>query len=265
MAEARPVLWHIPVSHYSEKVRWALAHKSVDHQRRAPLPGAHMAYAKWLTRGESSTLPILRIDGETFGDSTAIIAALEDRYPEPPLYPADAGERHRALELEEYFDEQLGPQIRTFVWHEVRTDREGMGELATKMVPAPMRRFGPVRSSARWFGTTFVEVRYGAGDDRKAAAAGEQVLVALDRLEAELEASGGEYLAGDSFSVADLTAAALFYPLVRPPEGPQVMPKRLPPSLQEFRAQQAERPGYRWVERTFARHRQPAEALAVSH
>ena len=31
---AKPVLWHIPVSHYSEKARWALAHKGIEHERR---------------------------------------------------------------------------------------------------------------------------------------------------------------------------------------------------------------------------------------
>jgi glutathione S-transferase len=29
-----PVLWHIPFSHYSEKVRWALDYKGIAHRRR---------------------------------------------------------------------------------------------------------------------------------------------------------------------------------------------------------------------------------------
>jgi glutathione S-transferase len=258
VTETKPILWHIPVSHYSEKVRWALAHKGVEHERRAPLPGVHMASAEWLTRGRSATLPVLRLDGETLGDSTAIIAALERRFPEPALYPADGGERRRALELEEFFDEQLGPQIRRFVWHQMRTDREGMAELTTKMVPRSMGRLAPVRSGARWFGSTFVGMRYGAADEGAATLARDQVLAALDRLEEELEVSGGEYLAGGAFSVADLTAAALFYPLVHPREGPQVMPRQLPRRFEEFRAPLKQRAGYRWVERIFARHRKPA-------
>ena len=39
-------------------------------------------------------------------------------YPEPPLYPQDPGERRRALELEEHFDEELGPHIRRWLFHE---------------------------------------------------------------------------------------------------------------------------------------------------
>ena len=38
----KPVLWQIEISHYSEKVRWALEHKGIDHVRRTPLPGTHI-------------------------------------------------------------------------------------------------------------------------------------------------------------------------------------------------------------------------------
>jgi glutathione S-transferase len=79
----RPILWHLPISHYSEKVRWALAHKGVEHDRRAPIPGYHMAVALALTRGRHYTLPVIELDGGRIGDSTAIIAALERRHPEP--------------------------------------------------------------------------------------------------------------------------------------------------------------------------------------
>ena len=107
----QPTLWHIPISHYSEKVRWALDHKRIPHRRRAVLGGRHPLVAMVLTRGEHQTAPVMTIDGRGIGDSTAIIAELEARYPERPLYPADPAERARALELEEWFDEELGPAI----------------------------------------------------------------------------------------------------------------------------------------------------------
>jgi glutathione S-transferase len=43
------------------------------------------------------------------GDSTRIIEVLERRYPDPALYPSDPDERRRALEIEEFWDEELGP------------------------------------------------------------------------------------------------------------------------------------------------------------
>jgi len=247
------VLWHIPVSHYSEKVRWALARKRAEHDRHAPLPGAHIAVALWLTRGRHKTLPVLELDGRRIGDSTAIIAALEERYPEPALYPADPGERRRALELEEFFDEELGPYIRRLVWHEAMADRDAMGEIAARTAPkSPLAR-APRLAAA--YGSALVNLRYGAGSERGADEARGKVVAAFDRLEAELD--GRDHLVGDAFTVADLTAASLLYPVVLPPEAPHVITEP-PPALERFRAPLQERPGYRWVAETFRRYRHPA-------
>jgi len=252
---SKPVLWHIPISHYSEKVRWALEWKGVEHERRAPPPPANMAISLWRTRGAHKTFPLLRLDGRDIADSTAIIAALEERFPNPALYPEDGEERRRALELEEFFDEELGPHIRLLAWHELRRDPERMTEVAVEMMPGSVRGLGAVRAGTRAFASTFVQLRYGVANQGAAEAARGKVLAALDRLERELEASGGEHLAGESFSVADLTAAALFYPLVAPPEGPRLPDP--PARYAEFREPLRERPGYRWVERTYARFRSP--------
>ena len=36
-----PLLWHLKVSHYNEKARWALDYKGVPHVRRAVDAGRH--------------------------------------------------------------------------------------------------------------------------------------------------------------------------------------------------------------------------------
>ena len=246
---SRPTLWHIGVSHYSEKVRWALAYKRVEHKRKAPAPGIHMVVAAGLTRGWTKTFPVLAIDGERIGDSTAIIAALEQRYPEPALYPSEPGERERALALEEWFDEELGPPIRLLGWHELTRDDERLERFATQVAPRPLRRFGGVASKTA---STFVNLRYGVHSEQAAEIARGQVSAAFDRLESEL--GSGEYLVGDRFSVADLTAAALFYPLVLPPEAPRVISDP-PAAFQAYRAPFEARRGFRWVEEMFSRHR----------
>ena len=56
-----PVLYHIQISHYNEKVRWALDYKRVPHVRRAPPPMMHTVWALVMTRGV--TFPVLAIDG----------------------------------------------------------------------------------------------------------------------------------------------------------------------------------------------------------
>ena len=122
MAAGKPVLWQIKVSHYSEKVRWALDWKGVEHVRRSVVPGLHIPRVLWLTGRRS--VPVLVLDGWAITDSTSIIAALEERWPDPPLYPSDPVERRRALALEDYFDEELGPHIRRALFHDLLPDSD---------------------------------------------------------------------------------------------------------------------------------------------
>ena len=259
MSDSKPILWHLPVSHYSEKVRWALDHKRIPHRRRAAVvPGAHMVASAWLTRDPGNfTFPVLQLDGEAIADSTAIIAQLEERFPEPALYPADPDERRRALELEDFFDEELGPHIRLLAFHELGNDRERFEAIVRRTVPGPLGRSAATSTA---YARAFTGLRFGARDEEAAVLAREKIVVALDRVEAEL--GPNEHLVGDSFSVADLTAAALFYPLVLPEEGP--LPDDLPPAegLERFRTPLKERRGFKWVEETYRRHRKPVLTTA---
>lgn len=250
--EQKPVLWQIDISHYSEKVRWALEYKGIDHVRRTPLPGTHIPIALVMTRGEQPTFPVMQIDGRTIGDSTAIIAALEERFPEPPLYPADDAERARALELEDYFDEQLGPHTRLLPFYELIQEPELFAEVAADAVPGPLGKVKPVVGA---YARAYTSLRWGANSSEDAERARTGIVAAIDRLDAELDQGDGEFLVGDRLSVADVTAASLFYPLVVPPEGPLSADLPTPPALDRFRESISDRPGYRWVEDTFRRHR----------
>jgi glutathione S-transferase len=257
LTSSKPVLWQISISHFSEKARWALEYKGVDHVRRSPLPGMHIPIALWLSRGESPTLPILELDGRTIADSTAVLAALEETFPEPALYPADPAQRARALELEDFFDEELGPQTRLLPFHELIQEPEMFAQAASEAVPGPL---GKAKGFIGAYARVYTSIRWGANNEDAAAAARAGIVAAMDRLEAELRANGGDYLAGESFSVADLTAASLFYPLVVPPEGPLAPGAPIPPAFAEFRQSLSGRPGYLWVEEMFRRHRRPASS-----
>jgi glutathione S-transferase len=258
MSDSLPTLWQIDVSHYSEKARWALAWKGVEHRRRSPVPGAHMAVALWLTHGAQTTFPVLTLDGRHIGDSTAIVAALEERYPEPPLYPADRTERRRALALESFFDEELGPPIRLLAWHELGNDPERFEELMRGTAPGPLAKLaGPAARYAR----AYTGLRFGVRDPEEAERARGKVLDALDYLEEEL--GEGDYLVGERFTVADLTAASLFYPLVLPAEGPLPADQPVAAGMERFRAPLEERRGFKWVAEMFRRHRKPAKGAAA--
>ena len=242
------VLWHIELSHYNEKARWALDYKRIPHERRVPMPGLHGFRAMVLTRGAQRRLPVLKLDGRRIGDSTAIIAALEEYAPEPPLYPGDAAERARALELEDWFDEQLAPPLRRFVWYHTLPDTDATAaSLFTS--PSPVRE-RLLRATAPLIRPA-VRRDYDVNEEAAGRARG-QIVAAMDRVEAELQPSG--YLVGDGFTVADLTAASLFTPVLAPPQRPYV-PHTMAPAILELREELESRPGGEWLAEMYARHR----------
>ena len=133
------VLWHLEISHYNEKARWALDYKGIPDERREPMPGLHGVRAMILTRGSQRRLPVLDLEGRRIGDSTAIIAALEDYRPEPALYPADRSAADPGAGAGGFLRRGpgTGPQ-RRFVWHYTLPDPDAVvGALFTK--PSPTR------------------------------------------------------------------------------------------------------------------------------
>jgi glutathione S-transferase len=251
---AELVLWHITFSNYNEKARWALDYKRVPHARRAPPNGTHVPLALFLTRGAQRTFPVLTIDGHSVGDSTAIIAELERRYPEPPLYPEDHEEQRRALELEDFFDENYGHEVRRLAfWHLLAGEEAGEATLRELMGPWAVRAMPLIRSGLWSY--------YGIDED-SAKRALELVLAGFDRIEAER--AGGDYLVGDSFGVADLTAAALAGPLLMPPEFPWRPRGGFPPAMAPLHAELSRHPAADWILRTYASHRLPAARQAAA-
>jgi glutathione S-transferase len=103
----------------------------------------------WRATGQGK-LPVLWLDGRAIADSTRIIAALQERYPEPPLYPSDPAARGRALALEEDLDETLGPAVRAAIMaplfrHDpdiaLRVLTTGMGDKAYRTLRPLLRVF----------------------------------------------------------------------------------------------------------------------------
>jgi glutathione S-transferase len=252
---ATPVLYHIQVSHYNEKARWALDYKRIAHVRKAPPPMMHTAWALAMTRG--ATFPVLKLNGSTIGDSTQIIEALEQSRPDPPLYPADPADRARALALEEFFDEELAPHIRRALFAELTRDHEAFAWAAA---PTGGRAVHAGFKATAALAGPMLRMRYGINGD-SAEQGWDKTAAAMDRLEAEL--GGRDYLVGADFTVADLTAAALFHPIVRPAEAQYEVPDPLPEALVRRRESFASRPGFQWVQEMYRRHRgQSAEVAA---
>ena len=210
-------------------------------------------------RGGTSTLPVIDIDGVRIGDSTRIIEELERRWPDPPLYPADPDERKKALELEDFFDEHCAHDMRRVLFDPILKHPELMAEA----MGTDRRRGGSVTGALFPIFNRAVRFKYDVNPE-SAAKSRAVVVAAMDRIEAERGPSG--YLVGDSFSVADLTAAAIFSVVVRPPEFPyhQVDPSRDPDDLKQWRESIEDRPAWQYVLDMYARHRGASAEVATA-
>jgi glutathione S-transferase len=242
-----PLLWHIPLSHYSEKVRWALDYKGIAHRRR--VLGPDYLIRAWRATGQGK-LPVLWLEGRAIADSTHIIAALEEHYPEPPLYPRDTVTRQRALALEDDLDETLGPALRAAIVtplfrHDpdtaLRVLTTGMGDRAYRTLRPLLRIFPSLYRFRHSISENTLE------RDRSIVAA------ALDRIEHERQ--NRSYLVGGAFTVADLTAAALLGALLQPPEIQYPLQVELPSYLKDYRATLLRHPAAQWAADIYRLHR----------
>jgi glutathione S-transferase len=125
------ILYEHPLSPYARKVKLVLLEKGLEFERRHG--GSKQLdseeFRRVSPRGE---VPVL-VDGElVVQDSTIICEYLEERYPEPRLYPVDAADRVRARLLEDVADTELEPPI--WALFEVRFFGRAPGELGEQLV-----------------------------------------------------------------------------------------------------------------------------------
>lgn len=248
------VLHQFRASHFNDKVRWALAHKGLPHRRVSYLPGPHQVPIRRLS-AQTST-PVLVIAGKVVAGSAPIIDALEVAFPDKPLYPADARLRADALAIQARFDAQIGPATRTaaftvFVRELSYVSRLfGHGEPALKryLYRAALPLVRPVMAKTN-----------GVADADNVRKAFDTVAETLDWIAASVRDRPA--LVGESFSVADLTVAALLSPLVAL-DHPDMAPRPpVPPRLEQFYVRWRDHPGAEWVRDQYRLHRPPDAAL----
>jgi len=259
-------LFQFPYSHYNEKVRWALDWKGVPHRRVSLLPGPH-APRVWLLSRDTRT-PVRLRERDAAGDvrttvvagSARILADLERRHPEPPLLPASARDRARALEIERWLDADVGPLVRR--------------ALFARLLDAPgylCDLFAATRSPAQraLYRAGFPLLRrvmarsMGIAGPASLAEAEAGTRRGLDFV-AEHAAADGALVGGRDgpFGAAELVAASLLAPAAAPPGSPVELPQPPPPAVAEWLAGWADHPGAAWVRDQYARHHGPAASPA---
>ena len=108
-------LYSGPLSLFTAKVRIALDEKGLDYELISVPFSRASGYSpklpEMLAINPKGQVPVL-IDGDmSVYDSTLIFEYLEERYPEPPLFPKDIKERVRCRQLEAASDEILFPSV----------------------------------------------------------------------------------------------------------------------------------------------------------
>lgn len=241
-------LFEFPMSHYCEKVRWALEYKQLPYERKLLLPVLHMPVMLALTR--QTQVPVIECNGDRIANSPAILAFLEEQFPDTErLYPQSEDEQKQALELCAMFDKEIGPHVRRIAYYFALSDKAFMQELLSLEQPFVNRK---VLAASMPVITRLMRKGMGVNEDgyQKSLA---RLNTLLTKLDAMIKPSG--YLVGDHFTIADLTAAALLAPIVQPQNSFYALPTQSPDAFKAFNESYRQRPFFAWVEEIYRKHR----------
>jgi glutathione S-transferase len=163
----------------------------------------------------------------------------------------------KALELEDFFDEEAGHELRRAIFYELRDNPDYVSALLTTGRGPRAHRFFRVFLSlpgAMAYPRRRYKIHPADAEEGRA-----KVAAALDRIMAELQPSG--YLAGSDFSVADLTAASLLFPLAWPAQLQYRYPD--PPEWRRLEPL-ARHAAVDWIREIYSRHRGPSKETRTS-
>lgn len=239
------LLYQFPISHYCEKVRWALSFKQLNHRVKNLLPGLHLLKTKKLA--SNSSVPILTCDDKIIQGSGEIISWLDEKFPQKTLTPIEPQTREQALEWEEYIDLEIGIHVRRCCYDILLEHEELVIPFFTHNGPwygKPVIRFMYPKLKLRMRNAMQI-------NDESVKNSKQRLGEAIDRLYNRYQER--EFLAGDQFSRADLTAAALLAPLCMPEKyglnWPANLPEQLLELMHEFQQKTA------WVHATYSNFR----------
>ncbi|MGH7327514.1 MAG: glutathione S-transferase family protein [Polyangiaceae bacterium] len=225
----------IGFSHYCEKARWALDRMGVEYTEDSHAPLAHYP-AAWRASGQR-TVPVLVTEDGVFADSTDILKYVDPFLPEAArLFPEEDNARREVSDLEQLVDREIGPRVRRWVYSWLLDEPAIVNPLVERAMTRAERRMSSVLMPI-----VIAGIKRGlkiSPDLRESQF--EKIKATFLSLAPRL--AGKKYLAGDSFSAADLTLAALCapalgvenHPILHP--DPDSLPARMREQAEELRA-----------------------------
>lgn len=208
----------VRISHYCEKVRWALTRLDISYLEECHLALLHRLKTEPLGGG---SVPILVTKTGVFKDSTDILHYLDTiANPEAKLYPTESELCHEVVELENWFNRRLGVFTRQWGYFYILQDRSLMRQVWSDSAPVWEKLLFPiVFPTARDLTQRSYNIKFDA-----AMRAYRRTLQIFEKVGDRLS-DGRGYLVGDCFSAADLTFASLAAPAVFPVEYGGALPK----------------------------------------
>jgi glutathione S-transferase len=238
-------LYQFSISHYCEKIRWALDFKKVEHQIISMVPGLHMNHTKKM--GVKSSVPILSDNNKLISGSIEIIDYLDDNFPKNQLTPINSAAKKEVLEWENYLDKEVGIPVRLCLYNILLDYPE--------IVKPLFSHNGPWYANLYlFFAFSKIEKimrRFMNINDKTSIVSQQRLTAAIDRLNEHYK--NNEFLVGHSFSRADLSAASLAAPLTMQKQYGLDWPTKLPKKLEELMAEFEGK--LDWVDRIYTEYR----------
>ncbi|MGL4882765.1 MAG: glutathione S-transferase family protein, partial [Waterburya sp.] len=207
----QPLLITIAISHYCEKVRWALDSLGIDYVEESHAPPFHRQYTS-LYGGTS--VPVLVVNDKALTDSQDILHYLDTIDPNQQLYPQDPKLRQQAETLEELFDQKLGVATRN--WGYYYAIQQPLKIAIAWGINAPLsEKIKCIIALPRIPGLLGQYYNITEASKEDALQDIKEVFTVVNQ-----RLSGQQYLVGDRFSSTDITFAALASPVICPEHHP---------------------------------------------
>lgn len=213
-----PRLITFRISHYCEKVRWALDRISFPYVEECHLPPLHRLKTAPLGGG---SVPVLVTEAEVLKDSADILKYLNTVAPvHLKLYPELPLLQQEVHKLEAQFNRKLGVLTRQWGYFYALQNRSLMQQVWCEGVPEWEKLLFPIL-----FPVTCRLVYSSYNVHRESAIAAYDQIQRIFATVSDRLSDGRKYLVGDCFSAADLAFASLSAPGLVPPEYGGLFPK----------------------------------------
>ncbi|MGL5941031.1 MAG: glutathione S-transferase family protein [Waterburya sp.] len=207
----QPLLITIAISHYCEKVRWALDSLGIDYVEESHAPPFHRQYT---SRYGGTSVPVLVVNDKALTDSQDILHYLDTIDPNQQLYPQDPELRQQAETLEELFDQKLGVATRN--WGYYYAIQQPLKIAIAWGINAPLsEKIKCIIALPRIPGLLGQYYNITEASKEDALQDIKEVFTVVNQ-----RLSGQQYLVGDRFSSTDITFAALASPVICPEHHP---------------------------------------------